>query len=68
MMLNREAFDAMHYSTAYHVLAVALHEAYTQSDDYQLALVQRRAEAQLAGIDRDAPAYKHSTPSAAARS
>ena len=27
MVLSHEAFDATHYSTAYHVLAAALHEA-----------------------------------------
>ena len=67
MVLNRAAFDAAHYNTAYHVLAAALHEAYARSDDDQLALVQRIAAAQLAGIDRDAPVYAHSTSSATAR-
>ena len=67
MVLSHEAFDATHYSTAYHVLAAALHEASTRPGTHQLALVQRSAEAQLVGIDRDAPSYHHSTPSAAVR-
>jgi hypothetical protein len=67
MALNREAFDAGHYHTAYHALAAALYEAQEQQAAQDLAMVQRVAEEQLAWIDRTAPAYEHSTPSADAR-
>ena len=45
IVLNREAFNAAHYDTAYHVLAAALHKAYTPPDAHRLALVQRSAKA-----------------------
>ena len=67
MVLNREALTAAHDDTAYHVLAAALHGVYTRPHAHQLARVQRSAEAHSAGIGRDAPAYQHSTSSAAAR-
>src|SRR5262245_36243034 len=67
IVLNREAFDAGHYNTAYHTLAAALHEAHEQQDADPLCRVQQVAEEQIAWLDRVAPAYEHSTPSAAAR-
>jgi hypothetical protein len=67
MTLNREAFDAGHYHTAYHTLPAALYEAQEQQAAQDLATIQRVAEEQLAWIDHTAPAYEHSTPSAAAR-
>lgn len=67
MALNHEAFAAAHYNTAYHTLAAALHEAQYEQDAAYLAAVQRVATEQLAGIDQMAPAYEHSTASAAAR-
>ena len=67
MMLNREAFDAGHYNTAYHALAAALHEAQEHQVAADLCRVQQVAEEQLAGIDRAAPTYEHSTRSAASR-
>jgi hypothetical protein len=67
MTLNREAFEAGHYSTAYHALAAALHEAQEHQAAPDLCRVQQVAEEQLAGIDRAAPTYEHSTPSAASR-
>jgi hypothetical protein len=63
--LNREAFDAGHYNTAYHLLTAALHEA--EDIAQRFAMVARLAEEQLAGIDAAHPAYEHSTRSAAAR-
>jgi hypothetical protein len=67
MTPNREAFDAGHYNTAYHTLAAALHEAQGQQAAQDLCRVQHVAEEQLAWIDQAAPAYEHSTPSAASR-
>jgi hypothetical protein len=67
MTLNREAFDARHYHTAYHTLAAALYEAKEQQAAQDLVTVQRVAEEQLAWIDHRAPAYEHSTPLAEAR-
>lgn len=63
--LNREAFDAGHYNTAYHLLAAALHEAEGMAPHF--ATVWHVAEEQLAGIDAAHPEYKHSTRSAATR-
>jgi uncharacterized protein YecT (DUF1311 family) len=57
MVLNREAFDAGHYNTAYHALAAALHEAQEQQETHTLFRVQQVAEEQIAWIDRVAPAY-----------
>ena len=67
MALNHEAFDAEHYNTAYHALAAALHEALEQQAAHTLFRVQQVAEEQIAWIDRVAPAYEHSTSSAAVR-
>jgi hypothetical protein len=67
MMLNREAFDAGHYNTAYHALAAALHEAQEHQVAEDLCRVQQVAEEQLAWIDRAAPGYEHSTASADTR-
>ncbi len=67
MTLNREAFDAGHYNTAYHTLAAALHVAYAHQDAAGLATVERLAEEQLAVINTTDPEYEHSTPSAEAR-
>jgi hypothetical protein len=63
--LNRQAFDAGHYSTAYHLLAAALQEA--EGMPPRFATVWHLAEAQLAGIDAAHPEYTHSTRSALAR-
>jgi hypothetical protein len=63
--LAQEAFDARHYSTAYHLLAAALHEA--ADEPQHCATVQRLAEEQLAEIDAAHPAYEHSSRSAATR-
>jgi hypothetical protein len=63
--LNREAFTAEHYNTAYHLLAAALHEA--ADEPQHCATVQRLAEEQLAEIDAAHPAYEHSSRSAATR-
>ena len=65
--LNREAFEAGHYTTAYHLLAAALHEAHEHHAARLLFRVQHVAETQLAWIDSFAPAHEHSTPSAEAR-
>jgi hypothetical protein len=67
MTLNREAFEVGHYSTAYHILAAALHEAQAQQEAQDLCRVQQVAEEQLAGIDKADPTYEHSTPSAKSR-
>jgi hypothetical protein len=67
MTLNREAFEVGHYSTAYHALTAALHEVQEQQAAQNLCRVQQVAEEQLAGIDRAAPTYEHSTRSAASR-
>jgi hypothetical protein len=67
MALNREAFDAGYYSTAYHTLAAALHVAYAHQDAAGLATVERLAGEQLALIDATAPEYEYSTQAAAAR-
>ena len=65
--LNREAFEAGHYTTASHILAAALHEAHEHHAARLLFRVQHVAETQLAWIDSFAPAHEHSTPSAEAR-
>jgi hypothetical protein len=67
MALNREAFAAGYYSTAYHTLAAALHVAYAHHDAAGLAMVERLAGEQLALIDATAPAYEYSTQAAEAR-
>jgi hypothetical protein len=67
LALNREAFDAGYYSTAYHALAAALHMAYAHQDAEGLARVEHLAGEQLAVIDATDPAYEYSTPSAEAR-
>ena len=67
MALNREAFEAGHYNTAYHTLAAALHTTYAHQDTEGLATVERLAAEQLAEIDSTDPEYEHSTPAAEAR-
>jgi hypothetical protein len=46
MTLNREAFEAGHYHTAYHTLAAALHEAQAQQAAQDLCKGQQVAEEQ----------------------
>jgi hypothetical protein len=65
--INHAAFTARHYAVAYHALMGALPCVQTLADVAGLAEVKRRAEEQLAWIDRHAPAYEHSTPSARKR-
>ena len=65
--LNHSTFAAGRYNTAYHTLAAALHETPYGQDANGLAIVQHLAEEQLTWIDRAAPAYEHSTQSAAER-
>ena len=67
IVLNREAFDAEYYTTAYHALATALHAAYVYQDGEGCATVERLAAEQLTVINRTAPEYEYSTPSAEAR-
>jgi hypothetical protein len=67
MALHHETFQDAHYSAAYHILAAALHCADDSHDSRQLALVGTIATEQLAWIDANAPAYEHSTQSAARR-
>lgn len=64
---NREAFDAGNSSAASHILAGALHEAHARQHASGLSSVEQIAEEPWAWIDRTAPAYGHSTPSAATR-
>src|SRR5256885_14831159 len=68
MILSQEAFEIKHYSTAYHILAAALHEATEYADLQGLSTVERIAHEQLSMIARDAPQYEHSTSSATTRS
>jgi hypothetical protein len=65
--INREAFAGGLYSVAYHALAAALHCARAAQDAGRLAVVAQRARDQVAWINQQAPAYEHSTPSAAVR-
>src|SRR5262245_14865796 len=65
--INHAAFTAGHYDVAYHALMAALHGMQTLADVAGLAEVKRRAEEQLAWIDRHAPTYEHSTSSAQKR-
>jgi hypothetical protein len=67
LALNREAFDAGSYTTAYHALATALHAAYVEQDAAGCARVALLVGAQLAVIDATAPAYAYSTAAAHAR-
>jgi hypothetical protein len=46
MALNREAFEAGNYNTAYHTLAAALHVASAHQDAEGLATVERLAAEQ----------------------
>jgi hypothetical protein len=62
--LNREAFAAGYYNTAYHALAAALYVAHARQETEGLARVERLAVEQLAVIDATAPAYEYSTRSA----
>jgi hypothetical protein len=64
--LNREAFAAGYYNTAYHALAAALHVAHARQEAEGLARVERLAVEQLAVLDATAPAYEYSTRSAEA--
>jgi hypothetical protein len=43
LALNREAFEAGNYNSAYHTLAAALHTAYAYQDAEVLATVERLA-------------------------
>ncbi len=67
IFVNREVFASGNYHAAYHTLAAALHEAQTREDTEGLFAVQQIAEEQLSLIDRMAPQWEHSTPSAEAR-
>jgi hypothetical protein len=65
LVLNRQAFVAGHYNTAYHLLAAALEEA--GDEPHYIATVEQLALRQLAEFDAAHPEYEHSTASAAAR-
>ena len=65
--LNREAFEAGNYTTAYHILAAALHEAQEPHSAQRLFRVQHVADEQLGWIDYVDPECEHSTSSAEAR-
>ena len=65
--LNRQAFEGSHYDVAYHALMAALHCAQEARDADRLAAVEVTATEQLAWIDAQASAYRHSTASADAR-
>lgn len=65
--ISRGAFEARRFSSAYHALAAALHWAEEDNDEEQLRLVEQEVTEQLAWIDRNAPAYHHSTQSARER-
>ena len=65
--INREAFAAAHYNTAYHALASALHCAYDLGDAQRLIAVENTARGQLEWIDSHAQAYEHSTLSSQSR-
>ena len=67
MHINREAFAAAHYNTAYHALASALHCAFDLGDSQRLTSIENTAKEQLKFIDSHAPTYEHSTPSSQAR-
>ena len=67
LALNRKAFAAGFYHTAYHALAAALDIAHARQNAEGLSQVERLAVAQLAVIDATAPEYEYSTPSAEAR-
>ena len=67
MTLQDETFAAAHYNTAYHVLAAALHCADDEHNLTNLSQVCALAAQQLKWIDQHAPAYEHSTRSAATR-
>lgn len=66
MALNRKAFAAGFYNTAYHALAAALYIAHARQDAEGLAQVERLAVEQLALIAATAPGYEYSTRSAEA--
>ncbi len=67
MLLQAETFASAHYNTAYHLLAAALHCAEDEHDPEHLLHVSALAAQQLHWIDLHAPAYEHSTQSAATR-
>jgi DNA-binding response OmpR family regulator len=60
--LNQEAFDAMDYETAYHLLSAALHHALFHEADLLLHAVAVRARAQVKGLDGHARAPGFSSP------
>ena len=66
MALNRKAFAAGFYNTAYHALAAALYVAHARQDAEGLSQVERLAVEQLTLIDASAPRYEYSTRSAEA--
>jgi hypothetical protein len=67
LALNREAFQAGDYNTAYYLLAAALHAAQGEETGRQLYHVKTIAANQLTWIDIEWPEYEHSTKSAATR-
>jgi hypothetical protein len=66
-VINKEAFDAVLFDTAYHALVGALHSARNLEADQPLIDVARRAKMQLSEIDQKHPDYEHSTRSASGR-
>jgi hypothetical protein len=67
LVINERTFQQGSYNVAYHALAGAFHAAREQNNTEQLALIHQRATDQLATIDRESPAYEHSTRTARAR-
>lgn len=65
--INRDAFAAGSYETAYHALASALHRAQDLGADSLLVAVARLAGEQGAYIDTHVPAHSLSSASAARR-
>jgi hypothetical protein len=62
--ISREAHERGQHETAYHALTAAMHAADDVADVHALAEIGREAEAQIAWIDRHAPASRLSTASA----
>jgi len=67
LVLNRQAFAAGYYNTAYHTLAAALQAAHERQDAAGVARVERLAREQGAVMDAIAAEDEPSTQSAEAR-
>ncbi len=67
LTINKEAFQAGMYDSAYHALMSALHSAELLESNEPLLHISQVAKEQLAWIDEHHPEYEHSTASTTRR-